>query len=75
MSVAAEGTHGPSLRRNASRTTPTVVSGPLPKSMAVSVGGGRTKSFEEVLNRADMSLYRAKDGGRNRVAADLHVAA
>jgi diguanylate cyclase (GGDEF)-like protein len=52
-------------------------SGPLAAtaSAGVALGGARTESFEAVLNRADMSLYRAKDGGRNRVAADLHVAA
>jgi PleD family two-component response regulator len=34
---------------------------------------GRGEGFEEVLNRADASLYRAKNGGRNRVSAELKL--
>jgi PleD family two-component response regulator len=33
------------------------------------------KSFEDVLNRADAALYRAKDTGRNRVSAQLQITA
>lgn len=33
------------------------------------------EGFEEVLARADTSLYRAKDGGRDRVVTELHAVA
>ena len=33
------------------------------------------ETFEEVLHRADTSLYRAKDGGRNRVVTELQAVA
>ncbi len=40
-------------------------------SAGVALSGDDTDGFEEVLNRADASLYRAKHGGRNRVSAEL----
>ncbi len=44
-------------------------------SAGVALAGGAGESFETVLHRADMALYRAKDGGRNRVAAELQAVA
>jgi diguanylate cyclase (GGDEF)-like protein len=41
-------------------------------SAGVAVANGQ--SFEEVLHRADTSLYRAKDGGRDCVVTALHAA-
>lgn len=42
-------------------------------SAGVALAGPEAGSFEEVLNRADASLYRAKHGGRNRVSAELSL--
>jgi diguanylate cyclase (GGDEF)-like protein/PAS domain S-box-containing protein len=36
-------------------------------SIGVSVFCGHDKSVEELIKRADMAMYQAKDGGRNRV--------
>jgi len=36
-------------------------------SIGVSVFCGQDKSVEELIKRADMAMYQAKDGGRNRV--------
>lgn len=44
-------------------------------SAGVALAGAGGESFEEVLHRADTSLYRAKDGGRNRVFAQLQAVA
>ena len=33
-------------------------------------GGASTLSFDEMLTRADMALYRAKAEGRNRIVSD-----
>ena len=40
-------------------------------SAGVALAGPEAGGFEEVLGRADASLYRAKHGGRNRVGAEL----
>ena len=42
-------------------------------SAGVALAGARSESFEEVLGRADASLYRAKNGGRNRVSAEVRL--
>lgn len=42
-------------------------------SAGVALAGDGDEGFEHVLNRADDALYRAKNGGRNRVTAELHV--
>lgn len=42
-------------------------------SAGVALAGSDADSFEDVLNRADASLYRAKNGGRNRVGAELKL--
>lgn len=42
-------------------------------SAGVALAGGEAGSFEDLLNRADVSLYRAKTGGRNRVVAELKL--
>lgn len=47
------------------------ISGTASAGVAVSTG----EEFEHVLHRADTTLYRAKSGGRNRVAAALQVVA
>lgn len=44
-------------------------------SAGVALAGDGPESFEAALHRADVSLYRAKDGGRNRVAAELKAVA
>lgn len=41
--------------------------------VAIARSGG--EAFEEVLHRADSSLYRAKDAGRNRVVTELQSVA
>ena len=41
-------------------------------SVGVAQGHGRTKDFVELVKAADQALYRAKQGGRNRVAATLY---
>jgi diguanylate cyclase (GGDEF)-like protein len=40
-------------------------------SAGVALAQSAHESFEEVLNRADAALYRAKDAGRNRVSTEL----
>ena len=47
------------------------VSGTASAGVAVSLG----ETFEDVLHRADTTLYRAKDGGRNRVVTALQAVA
>jgi diguanylate cyclase (GGDEF)-like protein len=42
-------------------------------SAGVALAGSREDGFEEVLGRADASLYRAKNGGRNRVSAEIKL--
>ncbi|MEO3389066.1 diguanylate cyclase [Mesorhizobium sp. CAU 1741] len=44
-------------------------------SAGVAFVSGQSESFEAVLHRADKSLYRAKDGGRNRVVTQLQAVA
>lgn len=44
-------------------------------SAGVALAQGEGESFEDVLNRADTGLYRAKNSGRNRVSAELRIAA
>lgn len=44
-------------------------------SAGVALVENHGESFEDVLHRADTSLYRAKDGGRNRVVAELQAVA
>jgi len=44
-------------------------------SAGVALVAAQDERFEEALNRADASLYRAKDGGRNRVVTALQAAA
>ena len=39
-------------------------------SIGVSQAGPQDKSFEDVLRRADRMMYKAKESGRNRVAAE-----
>lgn len=51
--------------------------GPLVATASAGVAfvSGESERFEVVLHRADKSLYRAKDGGRNRVVAQLQAVA
>lgn len=42
-------------------------------SAGVALATDTGERFEEVLNRADVSLYRAKTGGRNRVVTELRL--
>jgi diguanylate cyclase (GGDEF)-like protein len=54
-------------KRSAQRKTH---SGPVSLSVTVSIGIGESQSklsSEEIINRADQALYRAKRGGRNRI--------
>ena len=44
-------------------------------SAGVALAQSADERFEAVLNRADAALYQAKDDGRNRVSAELRVAA
>lgn len=44
-------------------------------SAGVALAQSADESFEAVLNRADSALYQAKEDGRNRVSAELQVAA
>ena len=44
-------------------------------SAGIAVSDPKGELFEAVLHRADKSLYRAKDGGRNRVATALQAVA
>jgi two-component system cell cycle response regulator len=39
-------------------------------SIGVTLAGDRTETVDSVLKRADTALYRAKNGGRNRVEAE-----
>lgn len=48
--------------------TPSVVGGTtIPLSVSIGVAWGAGESFDALVSRADDALYRAKDGGRNRV--------
>jgi two-component system cell cycle response regulator len=40
-------------------------------SIGVTLAGDRTETVDSVLKRADTALYRAKNGGRNRVETEL----
>jgi diguanylate cyclase (GGDEF)-like protein len=53
------------------------VSGPLQNtaSAGIAMAKGAGESFEVVLHRADTALYRAKNGGRNRVVTELQAVA
>lgn len=53
------------------RTAKGRLSGTASAGVALSSG----ENFDDVLHRADTSLYRAKDGGRNRVVTTLQVVA
>src|SRR5690606_37036172 len=44
-------------------------------SAGVTLVQGVEGRFEDALHRADRSLYRAKDGGRNRVVTELQAVA
>jgi diguanylate cyclase (GGDEF)-like protein len=39
-------------------------------SIGVAEATNGDKSFEDVLRRADRMMYKAKEGGRNRVVAE-----
>lgn len=51
--------------------------GPLSATASAGVAfvQGQEEPFEDALHRADHSLYRAKDGGRNRVVTELQAVA
>jgi diguanylate cyclase (GGDEF)-like protein len=40
-------------------------------SVGVATLTGGITSFEDLMSQADRMLYRAKEGGRNQVAADM----
>ncbi|MCP5356512.1 MAG: diguanylate cyclase [Pseudomonadales bacterium] len=42
---------------------------PITTSIGCSQVSAQDRNFEDVLKRADLALYRAKDAGRNRVVA------
>lgn len=44
-------------------------------SAGIAMAKGAGESFEVVLHRADTALYRAKNGGRNRVVTELQAVA
>jgi two-component system cell cycle response regulator len=55
------------------RTEVAAAPGPVPVTVSVGVATWAQETPEELLRRADTALYRAKDGGRDRVmAATLH---
>ena len=60
------------VRAHIARSTAYVVNG-RPHGVTVSLGLAaertRVESLKDILHRADMAMYRAKDEGRNRIAA------
>lgn len=58
------------LRMNLERQGHAGVSTDHPVTVSIGLAQGTGHSLDELLHDADMALYRAKSGGRNRVAAN-----
>ncbi len=61
------------LRAAVAQLTPDWAAGaePLTVSGGIAIFSGEPQEFDELILRADRALYRAKDGGRNRMEYDL----